>query len=310
MIRIVIGLFVFAVVLCGWIVIGPSSDGVADRVARTADGPATNAVSAPVTDTLALAVDDAVADVVSNAAANGDRLGAGVDVTRNQPAEVEPFQPALRQVTRIMEPASTIRMGDETLDQTTASILAGLGLETAAPQPPGADEMGQMTSSILSNIRAVTGDQPVPSAPSALSELVIGALRAGQTDQAINDLVNTAANAGAVSVPNVLVTADGRVDTSVLLASIVTQARVAAGQRAPVVPDVGGGGVEVRVVQTAADTEQFQFYTVGAGESLGGIAIKFYGDAAYFRRIFDANRTTLSSPDRIRAGQRLVIPRL
>jgi nucleoid-associated protein YgaU len=51
-----------------------------------------------------------------------------------------------------------------------------------------------------------------------------------------------------------------------------------------------------------------QFYTVGAGDSLGAIALKFYGDAAYFPKIYDANRTILSSPDRLIVGQRLAIP--
>jgi len=64
----------------------------------------------------------------------------------------------------------------------------------------------------------------------------------------------------------------------------------------------------VRVVQRADETEQYRFYTVGAGDSLGAIAIKFYGDARFYAAIFDANRAILSSPDRIRTGQRLVIP--
>jgi len=54
---------------------------------------------------------------------------------------------------------------------------------------------------------------------------------------------------------------------------------------------------------------QYQFYTVGVGDSLGAIAVKFYGDVAKFNMIFEANRTILSSPDKIRVGQRLVIPR-
>ncbi|SMY06517.1 LysM peptidoglycan-binding domain-containing protein [Flavimaricola marinus] len=281
MIRIVVGLFVFSVILCAWIVIDPSGG-------------------------------DKQPDAVAGAAPAVDRLGAGVEVTREQPAQVETFQPALRSVTRVMAPSSTLRTGEETLDQTTAGILAGLGLDTGVPAPAPTDEMGQMTSGILSSIRAVTGGTPAPAEPSALSELVIGALRAGETDATIDTLVNEAASAGTVAVPNILVTADGRVDTSVLLASIVTQARVASGQPAPAVPDVpvDGAGVEVRVVQTSTDAQQFRFYTVNSGDSLGAIAIKFYGDAAFYGRIFDANRSTLSSPDRIRVGQRLVIPEL
>jgi nucleoid-associated protein YgaU len=285
MIRIVIGLFVFAVVLCAWIVIGP--------VVR--DG----------------TTDPAIAGAGAVPVAPADPLGEAVEVTREQPAQSEAFQPALRDVTRVL-PTTSLNVGGESLDQTTAGVLAGLGLDTGVAAPAPTDEMGQMTSDILSSIRAVTGEAVAPAEPSSLSELVAKALQAGATDQAIDALVNEAALAGDVSVPNVLVTPEGRVDTSVLLANIVTQALVAAGQPAPAVPDagIGGDGVEVRVVQTATDTEQFRFYTVGVGDSLGAIAIKFYGDANQFPRIFDANRATLSSPDRIRVGQRLVIPEL
>ena len=131
-------------------------------------------------------------------------------------------------------------------------------------------------------------------------------------DDAIDAAVNAAAQAGDVAVPDVLVTSDGRVDTSVLLANIVAEARVAAGEARIVEPvaTIGGDGVEVRVVQRADDTEQYRFYTVNAGDSLGAISIKFYGDARYYDVIFEANRAILSSPDRIRSGQRLVIPEL
>lgn len=289
MIRIVIGLFVFAVVLCAWIVMGPLLREGSPQVVAETSSPAT----------------------VPVAVGSADRLGEGVDVTREQPTPVETFQPALRDVTRVI-PTTTLRLGEETIDQTTAGVLAGLGLETGAPIPLPSDDMGQMTSGILTGIRSVTGQAATPATPSALSELVTEALRAGETDAVIDALVNEAARAGQVSVPNVLVTPEGRVDTSVLLASIITQARIGAGQPAPAIPDVGigGAGVEVRVVQTATETEQFRFYTVNPGDSLGAIAIKFYGDATLFPRIFDANRSTLSTPDRIRVGQRLVIPEI
>lgn len=295
MIRIVIGLFVFAVVLCAWIVIGPTRGGAPEPV-RVAEAPV-DRLGAGVE---AAAVEAAVAEAV-----------ADVDVTRDAPPQVESFQPALRQVTRVIPDAPAIRTDDSTLSDTTAAVLAGLGLETGAPIPEVGDEMGEMTSGILSGIRAVTGQSAEPGPATPLQELVITSLQAGRTDAEIDDLINTAAVSGDLTVPEVLVTANGRVDTSVLLASIITEARVASGLARPEAPQSSGGdGVEVRVVQTATETEQFQFYTVAVGDSLGRIAIKFYGDATFFPRIFEANRATLSSPDRIRVGQRLVIPRL
>lgn len=44
--------------------------------------------------------------------------------------------------------------------------------------------------------------------------------------------------------------------------------------------------------------------------SLRELALHFYGSVEHYPRIFEANRQILSSRDRIRIGQRLVIPDL
>jgi len=49
-----------------------------------------------------------------------------------------------------------------------------------------------------------------------------------------------------------------------------------------------------------------QTYNVKRGDTLGKIARQFYGDAARFPLIVSANRIT--DPDKLRVGQRLVIP--
>jgi LysM repeat protein len=49
-----------------------------------------------------------------------------------------------------------------------------------------------------------------------------------------------------------------------------------------------------------------QTYTVKRGDTLGKIARKFYGSAARFPLIVSANR--IADPDRLKLGQRLVIP--
>lgn len=49
-------------------------------------------------------------------------------------------------------------------------------------------------------------------------------------------------------------------------------------------------------------------YTVQTGDSLAYIALQFYGRPSAYKRILDANRDTLQSPDQIQQGQRLIIP--
>lgn len=227
---------------------------------------------------------------------------APVQVAAVVPAPV--VQPA--PVPRTAAPAIAVKTDNSDLQSMTAGVLAELGVKTVAAPAAGMDAA---TAGILANIRAVRGTAPeAPQPSSGLQAIVAQALREGKSDSYIDAIVNEAAGKGEISVPKALVTNDGRVDTATILASIVSQARVAAGQDVkPVI--AGGDGVEVRMVQKAGgEVEQFNFYTVASGDSLGAIAQRFYGNAGIYTQIYEANRAILGSPDRIRTGQRLVIP--
>jgi nucleoid-associated protein YgaU len=52
----------------------------------------------------------------------------------------------------------------------------------------------------------------------------------------------------------------------------------------------------------------FAQYTVVGGDTLSGIAEKFYNNANRWPRIFEANRHQIQDPDRIFPGQVLRIP--
>jgi LysM repeat protein len=60
--------------------------------------------------------------------------------------------------------------------------------------------------------------------------------------------------------------------------------------------------------QEPRKTQSFFMYTVKAGDSLGTIAVKFYGQERMWRRIFEANQDRLSTPNAISPGQSLSIP--
>ena len=57
-----------------------------------------------------------------------------------------------------------------------------------------------------------------------------------------------------------------------------------------------------------AIASEVRVHTVVAGDTLSGLAKKYYGDASKYNRIFDANRDQLNDPDKIKVGQRLQIP--
>ncbi|MDT8389078.1 MAG: LysM peptidoglycan-binding domain-containing protein [Lentisphaeria bacterium] len=49
-------------------------------------------------------------------------------------------------------------------------------------------------------------------------------------------------------------------------------------------------------------------HTVAKGDTLSGIAIRHYGKAELWRRIYDANREAIDSPDNLKVGSVLTIP--
>jgi len=49
-------------------------------------------------------------------------------------------------------------------------------------------------------------------------------------------------------------------------------------------------------------------YTVKSGDTLSKISKEFYGNANDYMKIFEANRGTLTDPNRISPGQELTIP--
>ncbi len=55
-------------------------------------------------------------------------------------------------------------------------------------------------------------------------------------------------------------------------------------------------------------TPSSKTYTVKSGDTLDKIAAKIYGDANQWRRIFEANKDKLKTPNKIYPGQKLVIP--
>ncbi|WP_421701542.1 LysM peptidoglycan-binding domain-containing protein [Aliiroseovarius sp.] len=191
----------------------------------------------------------------------------------------------------------------------TASVLAGLGVKTAAPvdaAPSAEGDMRAMTSSVLAGLGVATGGAPAQEELS-LEEIIARAVAAGDGDDYLDMLLNEASDQGLIEVPDALRTVEGGVDTTTLINTIVAATSEEAPQERPT---VGGQGVEVRMIMEAGRTVQVNFYTVQDGDSLGAIAHRFYGDASLFTEIYEANRRLLPSPELIRKGQRLSIPNL
>ncbi|MEW4925595.1 LysM peptidoglycan-binding domain-containing protein [Algibacter sp. 2305UL17-15] len=57
-----------------------------------------------------------------------------------------------------------------------------------------------------------------------------------------------------------------------------------------------------------ADNSVYHRHTVKSGETLGKIAIQYYGKASKYQDIFKANSDILKNPDVIHPDQELIIP--
>lgn len=69
-----------------------------------------------------------------------------------------------------------------------------------------------------------------------------------------------------------------------------------------------GGGAYPTYEDTTATTGGGRYHTVQKKETLYSISRQYYGDHTKWKEIYAANRSDISDPNRIRVGQRLVIP--
>jgi nucleoid-associated protein YgaU len=56
------------------------------------------------------------------------------------------------------------------------------------------------------------------------------------------------------------------------------------------------------------EKEKFDLYEIVSGDTLGGIAKKFYGNASLYTRIHEANKELIPDPNKIYPGQKIKIP--
>lgn len=246
------------------------------------------------------------------------RAETGLDLLATDAPRVDPLDALVLASIRATTPDTraprtatpAANANDAALKALSEGVLAGFGvpstLDGVAPAPRP-DPMRDMTAGVL----AALSDTRAPAKPdAALETLISRALHQGKSDAYLDALLNEAAAAGHIAIPAALQTNDGKVDTATLIATLTKQSPPDPNAAPRSESFAGGKGVEVRVVQRAGQTEQYNFYTVQPGDSLGAIARKFYGDARFYTKIFDANRQFLSTPNKIRPGQRLSIPKL
>jgi len=69
------------------------------------------------------------------------------------------------------------------------------------------------------------------------------------------------------------------------------------------------GNTGINALSSSGSGNEKQYYIVQKGDTLQKISEKFFGTTQKWKSIYDANKHILKSPDRIRPGQKLAIPK-
>ncbi len=179
----------------------------------------------------------------------------------------------------------------------TAALVA-LTANASVAQETDQSQMLALTQSVLQGINGTS--EPAPQEQQTdLSSLIAQAMEEGQSDAYLEALIGEAVERGSIEVPEAMVSTEGEVDTETLLASLVSQS-------------LQGTDADQALVSEATNISGEQpeprRHTVVSGDSLAGIARRYYGDATKFDTIYEANRDTIERPSLIRVGQVILIP--
>jgi hypothetical protein len=93
-----------------------------------------------------------------------------------------------------------------------------------------------------------------------------------------------------------------------------TPAGVAAADRRTASAPVSGKSqmdqprIAAKVAPPGADTREAQEHVIQAGDTLSHLALRYYGGAHKWMKIYDANRETLKNPHYLYIGQKILVP--
>ena len=74
------------------------------------------------------------------------------------------------------------------------------------------------------------------------------------------------------------------------------------------VQKVEADGLTFPAPKVEEEKEKIEVYEIASGDTLGGIAKRFYGKASLYTRIHEANKELIPDPNKIYPGQKIKIP--
>lgn len=75
-----------------------------------------------------------------------------------------------------------------------------------------------------------------------------------------------------------------------------------------VAPTTGNLNISRNAPKPVAPKVSVRYYTIKSGDTLWGIASRYYGNGAQYPKIYNANKNIIKNPNLIYPGQKIVIP--
>ncbi len=205
----------------------------------------------------------------------------------------------------------------------TAEKEVRLAFDTSRNRPSAApqDKMQQLTDQVVNALSGLNQsgdanapalDQSVDQLRNSLANLVSEAQSQGKDPKSVEKLLKEALGKNKNNLPDALKGADGNLDITTLIASVVKKS--GNGQ-------TGGGDddylsmIQNEGQKTALSSRLVEssngrrYLLVESGDTLSSIAYATYGDSFLYPKIFRANKGLMANPNSLRIGMRLVIPK-
>ena len=166
------------------------------------------------------------------------------------------------------------------------------------------NKMRMLTEGVVAGLYSVTAE----SNDGTGSRIAVNSVNASSTAQELDTLLAQAAEQGDLQAPGAVAPSSAAVDSQTLLFDLVQRSLEDGNEK----ENAAAAELHRRAFEASTAKTQIvncqRFYTVEAGDSLAYISLQFYGSTNAYEKLFDANRSAISSPNQIQIGQQLVIP--
>ena len=206
-----------------------------------------------------------------------------------------------------------------------ASATGAFAQEQPAPLAPipgmeGSD-LKSLTDQVVNSLNALQGGGAESAGAEAaltdqLTALVNKAMSKGKSSDYVLKLIDAALKeSGGASLSDIARKTGGKIDMRALLQNIVANAAAGGTQGGAdddylktIKAEAGRTTLTGNTPAKPVASRGGRVITIQPGDTLGTIAMKYYGSVSMWRKIYEANRDVLSNPDIIPRGRKLRLP--